>query len=132
MHQNKKSAVWKYFKRLNHSNLVATCSICHADVFRTSYNTTSLIGHLQTNHEDEYMELMKTTVRISPKKEDLLPQGSKKKKTSSNRKAKFNALNDRLFDSVEKVGVILRLLRKGKSPPPPSLQNYKVVTALHV
>lgn len=121
MNPNKKSAVWKYFQTLIQNSLVATCNICHADVYRTSFNTTNLIGHLRANHEDEYLEFITTTRSRAALEKEVVspPRASKNKKTFSNLKAKISALDDRLNQAMAKEAVLLRLLwGKGTSPPP--------------
>jgi len=65
-----KSQVWQYFKPTD-DNKAATCNSCGKTFKRPSGNTTNLIGHLEQDHRNDYMEMRQEEKRRKLEQETL-------------------------------------------------------------
>ena len=65
-----KSQVWQYFKPTD-DNKAATCNSCGKTFKRPSGNTTNLIGHLERDYRNEYMEMRQEENRRKLEQETL-------------------------------------------------------------
>ncbi|KAI2668488.1 Zinc finger BED domain-containing protein 4 [Labeo rohita] len=114
------SAVWNYFKVNEDDKTKADCKLCSAKLSRggskgSAFNTSNLIKHLKSQHDNEYKEFTLAPKPTQPTLQQTLAR--REKMSRDNPRAvkitqaiiEYTALSDQPLSEVENVG-FLRLL----------------------
>ncbi|XP_023662393.2 zinc finger BED domain-containing protein 4-like [Paramormyrops kingsleyae] len=114
------SAVWNYFKVNEDDKTKADCKLCSAKLSRggskgSAFNTSNLIKHLKSQHDNEYKEFTHASKSTQPTLQQTLVR--REKMSRDNPRAvkitqaiiEYIALSDQPLSEVENVG-FLRLL----------------------
>ncbi|XP_067283555.1 zinc finger BED domain-containing protein 4-like [Pseudorasbora parva] len=114
------SAVWNYFKVNEDDKTKADCKLCSAKLSRggskgSAFNTSNLIKHLKSQHDNEYKEFTHASKPTQPTLQQTLAR--REKMSRDNPRAvkitqaiiEYIALSDQPLSEVENVG-FMRLL----------------------
>ncbi|XP_067303799.1 zinc finger BED domain-containing protein 4-like [Pseudorasbora parva] len=114
------SAVWNYFKVNEDDKTKADCKLCSAKLSRggskgSAFNTSNLIKHLKSQHDNEYKEFTHTSKPTQPTLQQTLARREKMSRDNPHAVKitqaiiEYIALSDQPLSEVENVG-FMRLL----------------------